>query len=225
MPLQLIATSDGSNTFYSPRFKEIYHSLHGARQEAEHIYIRAGLAAKCLAQPSQINLLEMGLGTGLNALLTYLATAHMVNLRINYTALEKYPLVRSEVTQLNYVALLGEVVSAPIFEAIHQCVWGSEQQLGSHFFLQKKEVDLQTVILPACFFDVVYFDAFGPEAQPELWTIEIFRKLFQAMAPGGILVTYCAKGQVRRNLKEAGFRVEKLPGPPGKREITRAWVG
>jgi tRNA U34 5-methylaminomethyl-2-thiouridine-forming methyltransferase MnmC len=211
-------TADGSHSLFSEEFGEPFHSLHGAIGESKHVYIEAGLhyAAK---SNQQLSILEMGFGTGLNALLTMLAADDM-NLKIQYTGIEAFPLEIAQVMQLNYPSLLGGK-SESFFKSIHACRWGEFESLTAYFRLVKlhqrfEELDLERG------YDLIYFDTFAPAVQSELWTEAVFRKMANSLRPGGILTTYCAKGSVRRALREVGFEVEKLPGPAGKREITRA---
>lgn len=212
-------TDDGSATLYVPQLDEHYHSVKGARTESQHIFIEMGLRASRVPSP---NVLEVGFGTGLNALLT-LEEAERRKRFICYTALELYPLSWEEVAPLHYS-------DKPLFRTLHEAPWNKVVQLTSHFTLCKLQADLTT--LPNLHFpfstfgsqliDVVYFDAFAPEKQPEMWSEDIFRFLCDRMSSEGILTTYCAKGVVRRMMQSVGFRVERLPGPPGgKREILR----
>ena len=217
MKRELRQTADGSSTLFVPELQEHYHSINGAVQESTHIFI--GYGCKEISK-ADINILEIGFGTGLNAWLTALE-AETSQKRFTYTSLEKFPLTREEIDLLNYPKLAETPFSAELFKRIHDAEWGENIELTPHFTLQKMESDVQTYT-PTQTFDIIYFDAFAPAVQPELWTEEIFQKMYNALNHGGILVTYCAQGQVKRNMKAAGFRIERLPGPPGKREITRA---
>lgn len=213
--MRIVVTSDGSHTLYNQELDEHYHSVHGAIRESQHVFIEAGLNA--LPEPGHIHLLEVGLGTGLNAVLTALSDKN-----VTYTALEAYPLEKTLLDELNYPALLGTEQAGDLFNKLHAAPWKERAIITPSFQLQK----LKTTVQETNFdkeFNLVYFDAFAPTVQPELWTKEIFDKMFNALKPGGILVTYCAKGEVKRNMKAAGFKVEALQGPPGKREMTRAW--
>lgn len=216
---EITTTADGSKTLFVPFWDEHYHSIHGARQESLHVFIDAGLKYIFDRNPSQvINIFEVGLGTGLNALLTaqYLKdTNHLVE----YQSIEAYPLNEEEVHALNYVQ--PEEVSYSLFQKIHQSPWGEWASISPqmnllkiHSYLENWSTDRKI--------DLVYFDAFAPSAQPQLWTEEIFRLIFDSMSEEGVLVTYCAKGVVKRAMKAVGFKVEAIPGPPGKREMTRA---
>lgn len=215
---QLITTKDGSCTFFSDHFQETYHSVHGARGESEHVFIQHGLKALPPAS-NEITILETGLGTGLNLLLTFLQDQTSASI-IHYVALELYPLpdkaIQAYIEQDSFVS-----AHSAIFNEIHNAPWNTRNSLSLNFdFIKKLEKIEDLCDLDQ--YDLIYFDAFAPDTQPELWTEEIMVKMFRALKKGGLLVTYCAKGQVKRNMKAAGFLVEKLPGPTGKREMTRA---
>ncbi len=217
---QLITTSDGSHSLFIESLDESYHSIHGAIQESKHVFIEAGLKNLTLEGEEVLNILEMGFGTGLNVFLTYLAAKEQP---IHYTSLEAYPLEFAMVEQLNYVKELEvNEVDKAVFEKLHQADWNQKVAISSSFHLTKLNQKLEEVDLPSNHFDLVYYDAFAPSAQPELWTEVIFSKLFACMSEGGVLTTYCAKGVVKRILKKVGFQVKALPGPPGKREMTKA---
>ena len=219
MERKIVRTGDGSKTIQLPHWGEQYHSMHGALQEAYHVFIGHGLD---LFSNRGLNLLEIGFGTGLNALIT-LAEAPVRNLSIRYTTLEAFPVVEEEWAQLEYNRLLGKEASwKEHFEQLHRAPWGDECPITSCFTLQKLKIDIRKFASEPAF-DLVYFDAFGARVQPELWTEAIFQKMHGALHPGGYLVTYSAKGSVRRAMQKAGFRVERLPGPPGKREMLRAF--
>lgn len=217
MKRELRQTADGSSTLFVQELQEHYHSINGAFQESRHIFIGYGLNS---TEKAQLRILEVGFGTGLNAWLTALA-AKSSNKNVTYLALEKFPLTHEEIDLLNYPELADSSFSAELFQAIHDAEWEKEIALTPHFTLQKMENDALSFASSQTF-DIIYFDAFAPAVQPELWTEEMFRKMHNALNPGGILVTYCAQGQVKRNMKSVGFRIERLPGPAGKREITRA---
>jgi tRNA U34 5-methylaminomethyl-2-thiouridine-forming methyltransferase MnmC len=219
MKVELVVTGDGSHTLFQPRIKEHYHSTFGAIRESKQIFIGSGLHQ--FPDQSELTVFEAGFGTGLNALLTSMeAIQH--KMKIKYIAIEPSPVDATIYMQLNYPYLLGLRDSLHLFKAIHEAPFKKTTFITEGFSLIKTTEKLEDTQLTSNTVDLVYFDVFSPEVQPELWTDRIFRKLFMAMKPGGILVTYSAKGSVRRSLKNAGFRVEKLPGPPGKREITRA---
>lgn len=211
-------TEDGSPTIYLPELDEHYHSVHGAIQESSHIFIKAGLRS---LPAGHIRILEVGFGTGLNAFLTLLETFNNPDLSIEYFTVERYPLSTDITEQLDYPHLLAPD-RADLFAALHRAPWDKSVNITPAFTLHKIEGDIATVPLPDDI-NLIYFDAFAPEKQPEMWTPELFQAIYRHMAPGGILTTYCAKGVVRRLLQATGFHVERLPGPPGgKREILRA---
>jgi len=212
---QIILTEDGSHTFFVPEMGEHYHSVHGAIQESLHIFINNGYK-KC--SYDRISILEIGFGTGLNAFLTLLES-DSDNKPVYYESWEAFPLSKEESGILNYPHLLNAGHSK--FKAIHEAGWEISIPVTDQFLLKKVHGDIRN-INTECKFDLVYFDAFGPDFQPELWESGIFKKIYRVMNENARLVTYSAKGQVRRNLREAGFAVEKAPGPPGKREITIA---
>ncbi|RYD80706.1 MAG: SAM-dependent methyltransferase [Sphingobacteriales bacterium] len=219
---ELRKTADGSHTLFHPELNETYHSVHGAIQESDHVFIKAGLDFFIPQNPNyaEINILEIGLGTGLNALLTYIESAKNA-LKINYTALEAFPVSEKIYSALNYNEVLNLDESQSIFRQIHICDWDKKHQFSSNFSFKKIQTKLEEFTSDQQF-NIIYFDAFAPQIQPELWTTAIFEKLYSMMHKNALLVTYCAKGQVRRNMQSAGFLVERLPGPPGKREMMRA---
>lgn len=225
MERKIITTSDGSHSIFVPELNEHYHSIHGAIQESNHVFIEAGLK-QISKDRSEINILEIGMGTGLNVLLTFFETANS-SLKITYTAIEAFPIKEDLVKELNYADLLSPSESISnselqqIFNKIHSSEWNKEIFISKNFMLHKVNDELKNVELKNKF-DLIYFDAFGPPVQPEMWTEEIFQKIADTTAPKGILVTYCAKGEVKRTLKKVGFTVESIPGPPGKREMIRA---
>lgn len=218
MQRKIVHTADGSKTIQLPQWGEQYHSMHGALQEALHVFIGKGL---CQFENRPLELLEVGFGTGLNALLT-LVEAPVRKLSIRYTGLEAYPVATAEWQQLNYPDLLEAREDArQNFEALHRAPWEVDVPVTPSFTLRKLKVDIRTFEgEPA--YDLIYFDAFGARVQPELWTDLIFGRMFRSLRPGGSLVTYSAKGSVRRAMQQVGFEVERLPGPPGKREMLRA---
>lgn len=221
MERQKKITADGSYTIVEPGFGITYHSVYGAVQESLHVYIQSGLNY-LLAQrnPVSVNILEVGFGTGLNALLTFLE-AKEKNLNIHYHAVEPFPLNAAESEGLNYCALLNCPDREAEFKQMHRSSCNTTLRLSPAFCLYKDLTTVQEFQAPQLF-HLLYYDAFAPAVQPELWTAEVFRKLFNCMEPGGILVTYCSKGAVRRAMTEAGFSVEKIPGPAHKREMIRA---
>lgn len=219
--MKIIVTADGSHSVHSEKFDATYHSSHGAIAESKHVFIKQGFLKFTETQnPERINVFEMGFGTGLNAFLTLLE-AKACNLKVNYTAVEEYPLPETVYSSLNYAEQLGEKDKQSIFMRMHQCDWNSFCTISPEFTLRKLNTKLENMIADTTY-HLVYYDAFAFTAQPELWTEDIFSKLFAIMENGGILVTYSAKGQVRRNLEAVGFDVERVEGPPGKREMLRA---
>ena len=210
-------TEDGSSTIYLPEMDEHYHSVHGAIQESLHIYIEQGLLQ---TTKKELSVLEIGFGTGLNAYLTY-CFAKDKNMSINYFSLEKYPLCQQEYSQLNYPdSIFSE--HRLIFNQMHQAEWNKVIGISEGYQLEKCHADLLTFEFNEISqFDLVYYDAFGPGKQPEMWTDDILHKVAASVKPGGILVTYCAKGTVRRAFSAAGFEMERIPGPKGKKEILR----
>lgn len=216
---QIIETQDGSHSILSHKYGVSYHSKYGAITESRHVFIEAGLYPKLLTA-HKINVLEIGFGTGLNAFLTYLE-AEKKQLELYYEGIEAYPLSPDQYRQLNYAELLNVPERKSDFLKLHQVAWEEDVYLNDHFTIRKtrkffEEIDKKEA------FDVIYFDAFAPSAQPELWEEAVLAKMYDALRPEGVLVTYCAKGVVKRRLKGLGFTVESLPGPPGKREMTRA---
>ncbi len=213
-------TGDGSQTLFVPELNEHYHSVHGAIHESMHIYIGCGLHHVALNKP-EIAILEVGFGTGLNALLTCIE-ARQKNMRIRYASIEKYPVSAKILTSLNYPQILDFPGSFDFFNQIIEGSWNKESRIHERFSLHKIHGGIESVELPEAQYDVIYYDAFGPEVQPEMWTESVFHKLYHCLREGGVLVTYSSKGNVKRALISAGFLVKKLPGPPGKREIVRA---
>lgn len=220
MKRSIITTSDGSKTIQIEGWNEQYHSIHGALQEAKHVYINAGLKTFLERQSKQnaLTILEIGFGTGLNALLTALESLN-ISQEICYHGIEAYPVEAEELQALGYHTLIGSDPS--IFQNIHNCSWHETHKILPHFSIVKRQAFFSD-IAEVNAFDVIYFDAFGPRVQPNLWIESIFKKMYEALRPNGLLVTYCAKGSVRRCMQAVGFEVERLPGPPGKREMLRA---
>ncbi|MFT5823695.1 MAG: tRNA U34 5-methylaminomethyl-2-thiouridine-forming methyltransferase MnmC [Crocinitomix sp.] len=219
MNRKIIVTQDNSKTLLNSELNETYHSTNGAFNEAIHVFIEAGITF--FDQKKHLSIFEMGFGTGLNALLT---ANHALknNLHIDYTGIEKHPLNIELVQALNYPQLVENEQAEQQFNLLHTSEWNVKNQISPNFTLTKIATDLQDDLSLTQKFDIVFYDAFGPRVQPHLWTIESLNKMYDLLVPGGILVTYCAQGQFKRNLKSLGFMVENLPGPPGKREMTRA---
>ncbi|MBL7112873.1 MAG: tRNA (5-methylaminomethyl-2-thiouridine)(34)-methyltransferase MnmD [Bacteroidales bacterium] len=211
----LYKTHDGSHTLYVKELDEYYHSIHGAVTESIHIFINSAFS---FHQAVDVRIFEMGLGTGLNAFLTMIR-AEEERRDVVYHAIEKYPLSQEVINQLNYAELFaGSKIQW--FDQIHSCEWEKDNQLTEFFSIRKIKADLVSFELDNKY-DIIYFDAFAPDKQPDLWSGDIFRKLFDSMQPAGILTTYSSKGSVRRAMELCGFQVVKLPGPPGKREMLR----
>ena len=214
-PSSIISTEDGSQTLISSVFGEKYHSIYGARTESQVVFIDAGL--KDRMQLEQISILEMGFGTGLNAIMS-MKEAIAENKYIQYTGYEKFPITIETANQIEY----GKVFNLESeYLQMHSCDWNTPQQLHPSFSFKKIQDDINA-LQDENAYDVIYFDAFAPSAQEELWSVDLFNKMYNSLKADGVLVTYCAKGQVKRNMKAAGFIIEPLPGPPGKREMTRA---
>ena len=221
MERKIIKTDDGSVTIHLPEWNEQYHSKHGAVQEARHVFLKMGLYYFLEKyKPEELSILEIGFGTGLNAFLTFLE-AEKLKQKINYTGVEAYPVANVEVVQLNYPEAAEAENHKADFEKMHSIPWEEPARISEYFSLnkqQKKFSEIKDIGL----YDIIYFDAFGARVQPELWTEKIFSIMFKALKENGVLVTYAAKGSVRRAMLATGFQVEKLPGPPGKREMLRA---
>jgi tRNA U34 5-methylaminomethyl-2-thiouridine-forming methyltransferase MnmC len=218
--VEVLETRDGSHTLFSKDFGYTYHSKFGALQESNHVFIEAGLKFKSVLK-KRIQLLEIGFGTGLNAYLTALE-AYRKDLIVHYTGYEAYPVAPDVLSHLNYEQVLVNDELSNIFHAIHAATWGQKVKLNPHFYLEKIE-DLFENIAVLNQYDLIYYDAFAPDAQPHLWNETMMRKMYDCLKKDGILVTYCSKGDVKRALKAVGFTIEKIPGPPGKREMTRAF--
>lgn len=217
MSYQIITTKDGSKTIFVPEINEQYHSLNGAIAESEYVFINKGYLFHHSRNPS---IFEVGLGTGLNALLTAVKAEKCKKIT-TYYSIEKYPLDLKIITKLNYNQFIPET-SSSIFQKLHSCEWDKLVQISEYFYLYKINSDLVNnplKMIENC--DLIYFDAFGPDKQPDMWTPDIFKKIFTISSPGCIFVTYSAKGEVRRQLSAAGFEMERLPGPPGKNEMLR----
>ncbi|WP_298550778.1 tRNA (5-methylaminomethyl-2-thiouridine)(34)-methyltransferase MnmD [uncultured Algibacter sp.] len=229
MKREIIITADGSTTIQIPEWNEQYHSKHGAIQEAYHVFIKHGLHHFCNQEchlersrkvKESISILEIGFGTGLNAFITLLE-AKKLKLNINYNGVEAYPVSEDEIKALNYTETLKVENDEILFQKIHETPWEERNQIKDGFILVKRK-QLFSEIRDTETHNIIYFDAFGARVQPELWTETIFEIMYNALKPNGILVTYSAKGSVRRAMQAVGFKVERLPGPPGKREMLRA---
>ena len=216
MKREIIVTSDGSTSIHLPDWEESYHSKHGAIQEAKHVFIKNGLS---LFKGQSVSILEIGFGTGLNAFITFLES-QLLNQMVDYVGVEGFPISSQEVLQMNYVNQLNATDFKAVFELFHLCKWEENVTISNHFRLTKRN-QLFNEIDDINQFDLIYFDAFGFRVQPELWSLEIFTKMYTALKSGGILVTYACRGPIKRAMIEAGFQIEKLDGPPGKREMLR----
>jgi len=215
--VELKLTEDGSHTLYVAGIDETYHSIHGAVQEAEHIFMDAALR---ICNQSNLTVFEVGFGTGLNAFLTLIESINH-SLKVHYITLEKFPVAMADVDALNYPDRIAPDKKI-LFEALHRSEWNVPVLITPDFILEKRQADFTEFQHAGSRYDLVFFDAFSPEKQPEMWTQTGFEKIYEHCHSGAMLTTYCAKGQVRRNLQAAGFVVERLPGPPGKREMLRA---
>lgn len=219
--VSIINTHDGSHSLFHSEINETYHSIHGALQESRHVFIEHGLHyLQNKFGRKALSVFEVGFGTGLNALLAA-EFAEKHHIAIHYCAIETFPLSWEVAAQLNYVRLLEWGDAKEVFKKIHLSDWDTEDHITKFFSLQKIKGSVHDYIIPAKY-DCIFFDAFAPEKQPEMWTRDVLAKATDALNDGGVLVTYCAKGQLRRDLASLNLKVEKLPGPPGKREMTRA---
>ena len=219
MSNSLFLTKDGSHSLFSSKFGVSYHSKYGAIQETQHVFINAALRLKALHQ-SDIHIMDIGFGTGLNAYMTLLAAGNR-NLRIHYTAIEAFPIPYEMAELLNYSELLNTPALHELFLSMHKAPWSQLISFREDFQFIKHPIRFEEIEFSDQF-DIIYFDAFAPNSQPELWDELVLEKMYKALKTEGILVTYCAKGVVKRTLKKIGFEVESLKGPPGKREMTRA---
>ncbi|WP_066220754.1 tRNA (5-methylaminomethyl-2-thiouridine)(34)-methyltransferase MnmD [Formosa haliotis] len=222
MKRNYITTADGSSTIYLPDLDETYHSRHGAIQEAMHVFIKEGLHFTISTQPNlkEISILEIGFGTGLNAFLTCLEIEGL-DCKIDYTGVEAYPITSQDLQHINYANAIASGSKDMIFKALHDCPWEEKNTISSRFSLLKQQKSF-TDIADKGLYNLIYFDAFGPRVQPELWSEAVFKIMFNALKENGTLVTYSAQGNARRAMQAAGFVVERIPGPPGKREMLRA---
>ena len=222
MKREFLTTGDGSVTIHLPDWNEQYHSKHGAIAEARHVFLKSGLHHFLAENPCEdISILEIGFGTGLNALLT-VSEIEKLKISCNYIGLEAYPISAEEILKLNYPEKAA--ISAALFEQLHNVPWEKNSEITSRFSITKRKQFFSDISEENAV-NLIYFDAFGARVQPELWTEEIFAKMYAALKTKGVLVTYAAKGIVRRAMQAVGFTVERLPGPPGKREMLRATKG
>jgi tRNA U34 5-methylaminomethyl-2-thiouridine-forming methyltransferase MnmC len=214
---EIIKTGDGSATILLPEWNESYHSRHGAITEAYHVFIKNGLS---MFDGRPVSVMEIGLGTGLNAFITFLES-EKTGQKINYTGIEGYPVSVEEAAHLNYPELLNAENYSHVFKTLHNCAWGNQIELSEKFTFSKLNIFFADIKFESEY-DLIFFDAFGFNVQPELWSGEIFTIMYNALRPKGVLVTYAARSIIKRNMQTAGFTVEKLAGPPGKREMMRA---
>lgn len=227
MERKIIITKDGSKTIHFPALNESYHSQYGALQEALHVFIQSGLVYRIdnNTAEQELNILEVGWGTGLNAILTFdFVQQYAQKVKINYTGLEAFPIEMEELEALEYWNLAPIENHRQVFLDMHSAEWNKRVNLSPNFTFQKLKTTIQAWQLKnntTKHFDLIFYDAFGPRVQPEMWSSEIFDKLFSWTKNDGVFVTYCSKGQVRRDLIAAGYKMEKIPGPPGKREMLR----
>jgi len=219
--MKIITTADGSHTLFSEQFNEIYHSRHGAIEESLHVFIKSGLDYVSKEQKEEVRIFEVGLGTGLNAMLTMLE-AEKHDLKIDYTAIELYPVCIDTIKSLNYTPQLGYEYCYGPYHTLHLVRWNETHQVTPHFAFKKIQDSLFTYSLTLSNYHLIYFDAFAYTHQPEIWSAEVFKKMYDALVPNGILVTYSSKVVIQKAVKEAGFTIEKIPGPPGRREMVRA---
>lgn len=224
MDRKIIVTEDNSKTLLIPALNETYHSTHGAYNESKHVFIEAGLKNK--AHLKALSVFEMGFGTGLNALLTA-EHAILNQQKITFTTVEKFPLDQTLIRQLNYADFLQEPAHQNLFRQLHEAQWEEPVSLHAYFSLRKMATDINDLQINsfANSFNLIFYDAFAPAVQPELWSEKALQKMYDMLSTDGVLVTYCAQGQFKRNLKSVGFTLENLPGPTGKREMTRAIKG
>lgn len=213
MTRRIVETADGSTTIEVPELGVSYKSVHGAATESRHVFVENGLKVRWRTAERPLDVLEIGFGTGLNALNT-LSACEEARVAVRYTGVEFYPVAAEEVSALNYQPREWLL-------RLHEADWGQLVPVSAYFSLEKLRTGIETFCRPDGF-DVVYFDAFAPSAQPHLWQLPVMSNMFSSLRSGGVLVTYCAQGEFRRTLKAAGFVVEKVAGPPGKREMTRA---
>ena len=214
MKREILITSDGSTTINLPDLNEQYHSKNGSINESYHVFINSGLKE---VKEDKVSILEIGFGTGLNCFITFLEAKRA----IDYVGVEAYPVTSEEVEKMNFISVLKAEKEKAIFDKIHKVSWEENHQISENFSLTKRKQFFEDIEDKDAF-NLIYFDAFGARVQPQLWTVEIFQKMYDSLKKDGILVTYSAKGSVRRAMQEVGFLVERLPGPPGKREMLRA---
>lgn len=217
MAIEIFTTSDGSHSLLNTDLNETYHSTHGAVRESIYVFLNKGYDLVVERNPTEIHILEIGFGTGLNALLTLQKSLNS-SIKVFYTTIEAFPLGEEVWTKLNYTDTLG---SREYFEKLHQASWSQWQEITPNFQLFKVNGELQHALFPEKKYDLIYFDAFAPSKQPEMWELDILQKVVDLMGDKAVFVTYCAKGQLKRDLKSLGLQTETLEGPPGKKEMVR----
>lgn len=219
--VEIFETKDGSHSLLLPEMNETYHSTHGAKTESNYVFIDKGLRYYRSINPDHevVRILEIGFGTGLNPWLTALE-AGAEKIKVEFTSLEKFPLEPEVTSQLNY-ADTHDADSKRIFKKIHESTWDMSEQVTGYFSLKKMNTDIHTFLGGAEMFDIIYFDAFAPSKQPDMWTPKVLEKMYSLLSSQGVFTTYCAQGQFKRDLKSVGFIIEELEGPPGKKEMTR----
>lgn len=219
--IRIIDTADGSKSIYHRGLNETYHSTHGAITESQHVFIKHGVDYVRNLGQKEIRILEVGFGTGLNALLAQAFAVQHSTIRLDYTTLEPFPLSDVLIAQLDYHLLLQQQISKTDFQRLHYCEWGLRHEIAVNFLFTKHQLKLQQ-FEAAAEYDVIFYDAFAPSKQSEMWEKELIEKTVAMLSPNSILVTYCAKGQLKRDLAALGLKVETLSGPPGKKEMVRA---
>ena len=220
--LSMMLTTDGSHTLVNERLAESYHSRHGALQESRHVYINEGLNHYLATHPESVKIFEMGLGTGLNLILTIEVALAYPNVSFAYTALDSQPLEWPLLKQLNYTSLMDSDNISELFKKIHLAQWNNEFNILPNFKITKINSEIESYNFDDTHYDIIYYDAFAPNKQPELWGYNVMQHLYGTLVKYGIFVTYCSKGQLKRDLKTLGFKIESPPGPPGKAQIIRA---
>ncbi len=218
---KLIITEDGSHSLYNKSLNETYHSFHGAIQESQHVFIKSGLEYNKIHRNTEIKIFEVGFGTGLNALLTAI-WCHESKVRVKYDSIEAYPLSQELTEQLNHAQLLTFDLASVWYNQLHKSDWNQRLELHDNFIYKKILNRLQDHKSNLEYYDIIFFDAFAPSKQPEMWSLDTLTLIAKSMNTGGVFVTYCAQGQLKRNLKSMGLKVETLDGPPGKKEMVRA---
>ncbi len=223
--MKLLLTNDGSHTLKVEELNETYHSRHGAIQESRHVFIKNGFRFMLGKNPRKpVRIFELGLGTGLNALLTAIESRKL-SVPVEYTCVEPYPVPEAIIGQLNFSEIINLPTVKDHFMQIHSVSWDQMNRIHPFFRFRKIETTIEKFNTSAGYFHLAYYDAFAPNKQPEVWQRDVFQKVYRFLSNESALVTYCAQGQVKRDLKAAGFIVQSLQGPPGKKEMTRGLKG